>query len=752
MLPRSVYNTETLTMSIPLVFFYADGKNHCNNCGRTWSADPQPGRNIRDRPQSGKKVNPAMVKKLRAGRQPTVKLTTKGIEVLKAGLPSDSVTVVVLDVFRYIVDQQAKRALRIDADPQYQRLKDGFDILISDGESKLNIAMHPSLTASIAKGLIQPYSVLKLTQWRGWYNDLELLNDQPTQVVLVSELQVVSQGYFLGITGAPIVPPAFQGFLKKPFSRLANALDGQALRPLFGSRNYYVNFFSDATVAFPTTDLTVDFDVSTETVEESTFLAELAQGFLHPKKTKRSNQLPTRVWGRVMKKTAVNHYAKAADEKGSYPMNFSFFIADDSGVQVRVVCWNTVCKNTFSSIDIGDIVIVDSFKCKKAFYDQPTRPLNNMPQSRPELLELAVNPSAPVGHVWKIPPNDAIEAMFPLLENNIYTLDKVVTCADGSSVDIFGIVVFVGRIQVDQVARNSYTQWRQRECYRWIKLQDEHRNEVSCKVYANTQWPVFVDELFEGQIMLLKEFRVHSITPSARARDRVFWCSSSPYSRIFSIGGELGFDAVLGSHIVEYALQNKEELNQLAEYRASQKLGFTDTVVVPVTTSVALYSEVFPRTEVLLLSDLPKFCDDLDLLEYQTYFLHHYIKNLTFDGVVQQVTTLDQDGGSAKCVPFDRVICNATVCDLNETSEAVFQVAFDTDAFLEITDHECAKLFLESLEHRGIALSEQPEALSVSMISQLLWRQKIRFHSLVSIYRGSSADVERCVYIAEIFR
>ncbi len=50
-----------------------------------------------------------------------------------------------MDVLRYMVDQTCKRALRIDADPEYELLKDSFDVLISDGEFRCMVAMHPSL-------------------------------------------------------------------------------------------------------------------------------------------------------------------------------------------------------------------------------------------------------------------------------------------------------------------------------------------------------------------------------------------------------------------------------------------------------------------------------------------------------------------------------------------------------------------------------------------------------------------------------
>ncbi len=91
--------------------------------------------------------------------------------------------------------------------------------------------------------------------------------------------------------------------------------------------------------------------------------------------------------------------------------------------------------------------------------------------------------------------------------------------------------------------RNNYSQWRQKECYRWLKIQvrsfvgvyvcvcatgcdacsqqDETGAELACKVYANTQWATFSANLIEGSVIFLKEFRVHSITPTGKLRDRL---------------------------------------------------------------------------------------------------------------------------------------------------------------------------------------------------------------------------------------
>lgn len=84
---------------------------------------------------------------------------------------------------------------------------------------------------------------------------------------------------------------------------------------------------------------------------------------------------------------------------------------------------------------------------------------------------------------------------------------------------------------------------------------------------------------------------MHSITPSARAQDRMFWVSSSPYSRIFAIGEDEAYDEVLGGHLVALVNKNRETVDHLVEFREGQRGGLADTVVVPVL-DLRLYSEV----------------------------------------------------------------------------------------------------------------------------------------------------------------
>lgn len=122
-----------------------------------------------------------------------------------------------------------------------------------------------------------------------------------------------------------------------------------------------------------------------------------------------------------------------------------------------------------------------------------------------------------------------------------------------------------------------------------------------------------------------------------------------------------------------------------------------------------------------MLTDLSAALPSLELLEYRTFFLHHYFRKLVFDGNVQQITTLRKDGnGIMRCVAIDRIVCTTTVSDLNETKvrrrkernlslngffslqEEVFNLAFDTDEFNGVEERDCATLIQRFLRNHGI--------------------------------------------------
>ncbi len=104
-----------------------------------------------------------------------------------------------------------------------------------------------------------------------------------------------------------------------------------------------------------------------------------------------------------------------------------------------------------------------------------------------------------------------------------------------------------------------------------------------------------------------------------------------------------------------------------------------------------------------MLTDLNATLPALELLEYRTFFFHHFVKKISFTGNVQQITTLRKDGnGVLRCVAIDRIVCSTTVSDLNETTEDVFDLAFDTDEFNGVEEADCASLIQRFLRGFGV--------------------------------------------------
>lgn len=168
-------------------------------------------------------------------------MTAKGIAALKQDQNDENfhVTVTALDLYRYMVDQQVKRVLKINDDPVYKNLKDGFDVLLTDGETKCMAAIHPSLANDVSKGLILPFTLLKITSWRNWYNDQSLDNvENIVRIILILKFEVLASGFYPGITGAYVVPGELKQLEKRPFSPLCNALDGKFA--IFKKTNFHM--------------------------------------------------------------------------------------------------------------------------------------------------------------------------------------------------------------------------------------------------------------------------------------------------------------------------------------------------------------------------------------------------------------------------------------------------------------------------------------------------------------------------------
>lgn len=95
------------------------------------------------------------------------------------------------------------------------------------------------------------------------------------------------------------------------------------------------------------------------------------------------------------------------------------------------------------------------------------------------------------------------------------------------------------------------------------------------------------------------------------------------------------YDMHLGGHLVSYVSEHKEELEKLFQYREEQRSTLSDTIIVPIRSSnVQLFDQVFGHTSNIDLANLASLCQGLLFLECRTFFAHHFIKSVAFNGKV----------------------------------------------------------------------------------------------------------------------
>lgn len=102
---------------------------------------------------------------------------------------------------------------------------------------------------------------------------------------------------------------------------------------------------------------------------------------------------------------------------------------------------------------------------------------------------------------------------------------------------------------------------------------------------------------------------------------------------------------------------------------------------------------------------------------------------------------------NAVCSMVERIVFEVTICDLNEVNEETLSFVLDSDQ-LNVEEHDCAKAFITLLQSFNLPIEEPRRALTMESLSELVDKERIIFHSMISIYRKDFDEVERSLYIA----
>jgi hypothetical protein len=198
------------------------------------------------------------------------------------------------------------------------------------------------------------------------------------------------------------------------------------------------------------------------------------------------NDLSSIILGRVTSKSSIINFASVNDKRQSFPIRFHFEITDVSGT-VLVTVWNNHAQRYYKSVLVGDVVALTGYRIKI---------------SKRNEIELAINPSSPLGHIYKLTvanfqgwESPTYMARFPPL-NYSYQLSPLYNnLPDDTFFDLCGRLQYVGPIY-HSVTQLGYFRYR----FLRVVFSTKNGTEFLVKMYSCSQVDQF-EGLNVGQII-----------------------------------------------------------------------------------------------------------------------------------------------------------------------------------------------------------------------------------------------------------
>ena len=287
----------------------------------------------------------------------------------------ESFTVKVLNIYRYIVD---KHFPSVD-----NGSSDAFDIVITDGRYMTTCLLSNTFNYLVYGRNLQENSVISVTKCT-CYVDEESLDG--LSYVMVRGLEIL---------GFPSAHSAADSCIEQiGFCEHATLREKQKL-PLAANRGYYLplwndeDFFGEIWCSDP--DL-----VLRNKIKKAISISDLAtfwKTFCRP--------FPALI-GRIVGKSRLNHYGKATDVKKKYPYQ-AYLELEDRSATVSICLWNSSCVELFNYLQVGDIIAVLKYRVGRKFAQRSNAVYNT---SNAVNIEISVNPSNPVGEIYKVASED----------------------------------------------------------------------------------------------------------------------------------------------------------------------------------------------------------------------------------------------------------------------------------------------------------------------------------------------------------
>ncbi|KAJ8387405.1 hypothetical protein AAFF_G00156430 [Aldrovandia affinis] len=377
-----------------------------------------------------------------------------------------------------------------------------YDATVSDGDCKLRVTIHPSLNPLVERNELRCGCQLKNVTF-SHISELEDRNEGdgcPTYRLVNLEVDVEA-GCDAGLDkfcGIDLDTMPWFGLeeANRP-SLLPLRARRSSYLPMWNNQDYYGDMWRDTAPVHPRANSESDSGAVPEDVQPTVTLEDVRRAFLC-----RSRAIRGILIVRVLHKSRLFYYGKA-ERNCECPYKAILEVADRSG-QVTVVLWNTLCMDWYRSVHPGSTLRLARYRVKESYNSR-------MGEKEEDNIEISLNSRNPSADISIIPKMDVLPQWH--LPHTPYTFHcgkEILSCLLGSTFDIIGVVVFVGRAER---TRNKDSQGAELCEYRWLRLDDGTTDQpIMVKLFSTSQ-PEVHSNIHPLSVLVCTDVQLLGVTP-----------------------------------------------------------------------------------------------------------------------------------------------------------------------------------------------------------------------------------------------
>ncbi|XP_035267177.1 RPA-related protein RADX isoform X1 [Anguilla anguilla] len=377
-----------------------------------------------------------------------------------------------------------------------------YDATVSDGDCKLRVTIHPGLNPLVERNELRCGCQLRNVTFSHVIG-LEGRNEGdecPTYRVMNLEVDVEA-GFDAGLEafcGIDIDALPWFGLEgdNRP-SLLPLRAKRSSYLPMWNNQDYYGEMWKDTAPTEPIDKSSSDSGEETEDLQPTVTLREVRQAFLC-----RSRVIKGILIVRILHKSRLFYYGKA-ESNCECPYKAVFEVADRSG-QASVVLWNTLCMDWYRIVHPGSTLRLAHYRVKESYNSRTG-------ENAKDDIEISLNSRNPSADISLIPKKDVLPQWhLPHSPYNFCCGKEIVTCPVGSTCDVIGLVVFVGRPErTRNKDRHGVELWE----YRWLQLEDGTTEQpVMVKLFSTSQ-PEIHSNIHPMAIMVCTNVQLMRVGP-----------------------------------------------------------------------------------------------------------------------------------------------------------------------------------------------------------------------------------------------